>query len=165
MKHIRLIGLTVIIVSLFLIGSSFIKLDSTNSSSSSKTNSINGTSSQAIALTYDNMKTELSKNKVVRDLPKDSKIILKFYNFNSGSREIEKIYTLTKGSVSEGGNSGDIVLSLHSKYLNGLTNSNFCSVIQKANKNGDLGFETELSKASLAWKFKSVLEHKSCFGL
>ena len=153
----------VILVALIVFVS--IEKESTSSSSSSKTSSVNGTKSPATVLTYSNMKTELAKNKVVKDLPKDSKIVLKFYNFNSGSREIEKTYTLTKGSVSEGGDSGDIILSLHSKYLKGLTNSNFCSVIQKANKNGDLGFETELSKASLAWKFKSVLEHKGCFGL
>ncbi|HVY01340.1 MAG TPA: hypothetical protein VHA12_01070 [Candidatus Nanoarchaeia archaeon] len=117
------------------------------------------------SITYNNLPSELSSNAMIKALPKDSTILLKFYNFNTGERQWERSFTLTKGKVTQGGTEGDIVLSLHSKYLSGLTTMNLCSVIQKANKAGDLGFETDLSKTALLWKFKSVLEYKSCFGL
>ena len=121
-----------------------------------------------IKVGYNNMEEELSKNSLVQSLPKDSIILLKFYNFNSEERVWEKAYVLGKGEASETPNfneKADIVLSLDSKYLKELTNKNFCSIIQKANKNGDLGFETDLSKISLAWKFKSAYEYKDCLGI
>lgn len=117
------------------------------------------------SITYSNLPSELSSNKMVKALPEGSSILLKFYNFNTGERQWERSFTITRGKVTQGGTEGDIVLSLHSKYLSGLTTLNLCSVIQKANKAGDLGFETQLSKAALLWKFKSIMEYRSCFGL
>jgi len=125
-----------------------------------------GTSAPAISINYTNMAKELSKQGMIKAMPEDQTILLEFYNFNSGSREVEKTYTLRKGKVTEEkvSNPG-IILSLHSKYLKGLTNKNFCKVIQKANKAGDLGFESSFSEASLAWKFRSMMKYKDCLGL
>ena len=85
------------------------------------------------------------------------------YNFNSGERQFENIYILKNDGIVLGSlDEAKITLSLHSKYLNDLTNKNFCSILKTANTNGDLGIETELSKAKLAWEFKSMNNYKDC---
>jgi len=118
-----------------------------------------------VELGYHNLAQAFSGSSMVQDLPKDSKIVLRFYNFNSGQREWEKSYIMTKGNVEEGyTDDADLVVIMHSRYLQGLTNKNFCSAVQIAQKNGDFGTESELSKATLLWKFKSMMKYRECFG-
>mgnify|MGYP001586749091 CR=1 FL=1 len=120
-----------------------------------------------VNITYQNIAQVMSGSGMVNAIPAGSEILMKFYSFNSGTRVWEKSFVLTSGVMKETTNSddkADIVVSLDSKYLQGLTNYNFCSMIQRANANGDLGFETELSSVSLAWKFKSLYSYRSCFG-
>lgn len=116
---------------------------------------------------YAKLEGMLSKNSMISSLPEGSKLLLKFFNFNSGERQWEKFFLLQKGLVKETSNpneEADIILSLHSKYIPQLTETNFCSIIQTANANRDLGFETALSKTALAWKFKSLYGERACFG-
>jgi hypothetical protein len=121
---------------------------------------------QAIKITYDNLDFTLSKTNMIKDLPKDAIILLHFYNFNTGEREIEKSYVFTLGEIKEGViENEDIAIYIHSKYLNELTTANFCSVIQEANSNGDLGTEKKISNTALLWKYKSMLKYRSCLGL
>ena len=128
---------------------------------------VNQAPTAVIKINYNNMASILSFNQVIQSLPSDANILLKFYNFNIGDRQWEKSYLITKGKVVENTASvqtADIILSMSSKYLDQMTTSNFCSVIQTANANRDLGFETTLSKLSLGWKYKSVYTYRSCFG-
>ena len=126
----------------------------------------NSTTSPTIAINYTNFAKEIAKNSLIQALPDKSIISLRFYNFDNGQRNYEKSFVLTRASVKEENTtSADITLLLHSKYLKGLTNKNFCDIIQKANTAGDLGVETNLSMASLALKFRSVIKYKSCIGL
>jgi hypothetical protein len=130
---------------------------------SSVNNTVNVT---VIPVNYTNFATEVSKNYVIEALPEDALILLKFYNFSSGERVWEASYIIKKSSVKEGSvDNPDITLLLSSKYLDGLTNTNFCDIIKTARANGDLGFETDKSSAGLAWEYKSVLKYKSCFGM
>ena len=46
-------------------------------------------------ISYDNFESEVSKLEIVNDLPSDSKILLRFYNFDSGEKTIEKSYKFT----------------------------------------------------------------------
>lgn len=132
---------------------------SSNSSSASNSNI------PTVPITYNNFAEVLSSNPMVEAIPENSQILLSFYNFNSGSREIEKSFILKENGVVEGTlQSPEVTLLLHSKYLEGLTNKNFCSVITQANANGDLGFETSLSTTELAWKFKSLYAYRDCLG-
>jgi len=120
--------------------------------------------SQAVPITYNNIAQVLSSSDLVNALPESGSILLRFYNFNSGSREWEKSFIIKKGNVKEGTENADIILNLHSKYLSGLTTGNFCSMISQAKKNKDLGFETSLSTLSLGWKYKSMYKFRDCLG-
>jgi len=138
-------------------------LNSTSKTSISAPSSMQ--QSQPVRITYDNLIPALSSNPIVQALPSNGIILLKFYNFNTGQRQWEKSYVLTKASAKEGTSpSPDITFSLHSKYLSQLTNQNFCGIIQAANKNGDLGTELGISKISLMWKYRSVMSYRSCLG-
>lgn len=117
-------------------------------------------------LTYSEIPSILTEQSIIQDLPKDTIILLKFYNFDTGERQWEKSYILKKGSATEGDtNEYDLFLYMHSKYLQSFNSQGLCGTIQSANKNGDLGVESDLSNTQLAWKFKSIMEYRSCFGL
>ena len=123
-------------------------------------------SSPAIDITYNNLPEYLSKNAVIRDIPDDTEILLRFFNFNTGSREYENTFILTKGDVKEGSTTEPaLTMEINSKYLNEWNSRNFCQIMTKANNNGDLGYSSDLSTAKLLWKFKSMNKHKSCFGM
>jgi hypothetical protein len=120
---------------------------------------------QATDINYNNIVSFLKATKFVSDIPDDSTISLVFYNFDSGSRQIEKSFILKQKEVQEGNSENpDLIISIHSKYLDKLNSQNFCSTISKAKRNRDLGYSYEMSTAKLAWKLKSLNKHKACFG-
>lgn len=122
------------------------------------------TPTPTININYSNFAGFLSESDLVKDLPKDATLLLRFYNFNSGEREWEKSYVMKKGVVVEGMSEADIIFIMHSKYLDTLTNKNFCNIIKLAKENGDFGIETKLSKTALLWKFKVMYKYRECLG-
>ncbi len=125
---------------------------------------ISVTPSPTINVSYDNFASVISESSIVKDLPKDSKILLNFYSFDSGERKIEKSFVLKSSGIEETSEStSEIIIWLSSKYISGLTNKNLCSTFKQANQAGELGIETNLSSVALAWKFKSMTEYKDCF--
>lgn len=130
-----------------------------------KTSAENSASIPTMSINYGNIEQVFSGSSLIKDLPEGGIILLRFYNFNTGEKQWEKSYILKKGEVKEGyTDKADIVVAIHSKYLEQLTNKNFCSVIQTAKKNGDLGIESKLSTAKLLWKFKGMLNYRECLG-
>jgi hypothetical protein len=118
-----------------------------------------------VVIDYSNLASFLSQNEMVKAIPDGAVISLKFFNFNTGERQWEKSYILTRGNAKEGEtNSADISLTLHSKYLKQFNGYNLCSIIKQANANRDLGFESPLSKIKLLWKFKSMYAYRDCLG-
>ncbi len=131
-----------------------------------KTTGGSGTPTPGIPISYANIEEELPNAGPILALPEGAVILMKFYHFDDDTRIWEKEYTITKGNVVEGATDNpDITLVVHSKYLDILTTKNFCSVVAQANKNGDLGMETELSTIALAWKFRSMSEYRKCLGI
>jgi hypothetical protein len=120
-------------------------------------------SSPTIAVNYSNFEKVLSKSSMIKDLPNEGEILLKFYNFNTGERVFEKTFLLKKERIVETEQKdSEIIILLHSKYLKELTNKNLCNIFKKANLAGDLSIETNLSKTSLSWKFKSMIKYLEC---
>ena len=135
-------------------------------SSSSKASSQVVDSSPSFPINYSNFEPVMSTNPLIKEIPHDSPVLLKFYNFNSGVRVWENSYVLSNEGVV-GGSLDDpkLIITLDSKYLSVLNNQNFCSVITAANRNSDLGIESSVSKTSLAWTYKSLVKYRSCLGL
>ena len=120
----------------------------------------------ATDITYDNLANHLSRNAVVKDLPGGTKVLLRFYNFDSGVRSFERSFVLTNSEVYEGEiDNPDLTLFIASHYLEEWNSRNFCNIMSNARNNGELGYESSLSSIKLAWKFRSMNKHKSCFGL
>lgn len=117
-------------------------------------------------LTYENMGNFLSNTDLVSDIPENSVVLLRFYNFNTGEREFEKSYILKKGFIQEGfDENAEVTIFVDSKYMSELTSKNFCDIMTLANNNGDLDFDSSISFASLLWKYKGLNKYKGCFGL
>ncbi len=53
---------------------------------------------------------------------------------------------------------------MHTKYISEITPTNLCEVIPRANTNGDLGVETEMSEAAILIKYVGIVKYRSCFG-
>ncbi|MBT3416480.1 hypothetical protein HON86_01080 [Candidatus Woesearchaeota archaeon] len=120
----------------------------------------------AVNIDYSNLASFLSRNAAIKDIPANTKILLRFYNFNTGSRNYEKTFVLESGHVSEGTTDNpDLYIDVHSKYLNDWNSGNFCQIMTRAKNNGDMGITSDLPVTKLLWKFRAMSDHKSCFGL
>jgi len=114
---------------------------------------------------YDRFEEIMPQTDLVKDIPIGAEIQMSFFNFNTGAREWERDYIITRGSIKQGIPSNpDIKLILHSRNLPKLNANNVCEVFQKAKTQGDFGSELMLSKAKLTWKYKSMMGYKSCLG-
>jgi len=117
---------------------------------------------------YQRLEQILPQNEVIQALPENAKISISFFNFNTGYREWERDYLLTKAkavqidSIPE---DVDMKLIMHSRNVPLLKQGNLCEVIAIAKANGDFATETMISKTKLLWKYKSMMSYKECLGL
>ncbi|MBD3247152.1 hypothetical protein GF378_00855 [Candidatus Pacearchaeota archaeon] len=117
---------------------------------------------------YNRLETILPQNQVIQDLPDNARILLSFFNFNTGERQWERDYLIGKGSatqVSSMPNDLDMKMIMHSRNVPLLKEGNLCNVVATAKKNGDYATELVGSKTSLLWKYKGVMKYKDCLGL
>ena len=115
---------------------------------------------------YSSLVENLLNSPIVGDLPDDARILLKFYNFDSGEREWESSYVIEKNNIEiKEIDNEDIFIFVHSKYIDELNDNSLCEVLELANKNNDVGIETKLSEVALMWKYKNMLEYKNCLGM
>ena len=103
---------------------------------------------------------------MIQELPKDALISLRLYNFDTGVRQWEKSYVITKGNVEEVNaqnldeNKLDLEIIINSKYA---LSAEFCTAIKQARANNDFGYELKASKASLLWKYRGMMKYNNCF--
>ena len=105
----------------------------------------------------------LLASEFIKDVPEKNPIALQFYDFQDGERVWRNGFLIGKNQLLSEGQPA-VYLLLDSKYIAEINSENLCEVIKKANKNGDLGFHSEYSKASLFIKYSGMLKHKSCLG-
>lgn len=105
----------------------------------------------------------LEKQNIVKDLPKDALILVKLYNFDSGSREWEESYVLKKSEVIKGSiGNPDLIITINSKYVPEL--KDLCSAIKNAKSKGDLGYESKINAVKFLFRYGGMLKYKSCLG-
>ncbi|MEM4230466.1 MAG: hypothetical protein QXF25_01145 [Candidatus Pacearchaeota archaeon] len=123
-------------------------------------------SSQTNQITYSTIEKMMQNNEMIKNLPQNAILLLRFYRYNSIGEIIwEKSYIIKKGKVEEGIiENPDIVFWIPSNYLNYLTTNNLCEVINLAKSNQELSIRTQMSKTSLLWKYRSMFKYRSCFG-
>ena len=97
------------------------------------------------------------------DIPEKDPISIRFFYFEEGQRVWQDTFYMGHGELLDSAQAG-IKLTLHSKYIDELENKDLCTVIQTANSNRDLGFDSPYSNSKLLWKYKSMLKHRDCFG-
>lgn len=129
-------------------------------------NSANSANVPEVKISYSNFEEQLMRQSLVQDIPENGAMVLRFYNYKSGAQAWENSYILQKGDVQKGTlEDADITISMHSKYLETLTNKNLCATIITAKGSGDVSIDTGISDASLAWKYRSMLKYKECLGI
>lgn len=117
---------------------------------------------------YQRLETILPQNEIIQKLPDDARILLSFFNFNTGVRQWERDYLLGKGTATQVDSMPgdlDMKMIMHSRNVPLLKEGNLCDVVQIAKKNGDYATELVKSKTSLLWKYKSIMGYKDCLGL
>jgi len=105
----------------------------------------------------------LSSNEFIKDIPENDPVSLRFFKFEKGQRVWQDSFLIGKDQLLLEGEPS-IYLTLHSNYISELNQNNLCEVMKRANKNRDLGFYTEYSKAKLFLKYSSMLKHRRCIG-
>jgi len=99
----------------------------------------------------------------ISDLPKKGAIGLQFYDFRDGERVWQSGFLIGKdGFLSSG--EPDIILIMPSRYISKLDSTNLCEVVQEAQANQELGFQSEENNAKLLIKYAGMLKHRDCFG-
>lgn len=100
----------------------------------------------------------------MKDIPEGDPIEIVFYDFETGERRLRDGFLIgNKGFLSEG--TPTVYVYIHSKYISEFEQDDLCSVISRANKNGDLSTYSEYGNARLLLKYSGMLKHKSCLGL
>ena len=105
----------------------------------------------------------LEAGEFIEDMPAKGVISLRFFSFKDGKRVWHDDFLIGKDHLLSNGKP-DIYLTLHSKYISEFKGENLCDVVKKANKNGGLGFYSELGKTRLLIKYVGMLKHRKCFG-
>lgn len=141
-----------------------------------KQQTIEGAGKQVI-VTAENFPVLLQNSQIVKDLPKDASLSIRFYDFDTGERQWDSSYLITGNTVKrlqnpaqdtseEGtgvGTKADIEIIMHSKYLPGI--QDLCSTIKKAKANNDVALDTNLNTAKFLWKYRNLMKYKGCFGV
>jgi hypothetical protein len=113
-----------------------------------------------------NIKQYILQTQLIKDLPEERVIQLRFYDYGQGSEMLWKnSYILTTNNVADGvTNEYDIALWVPTRYIQYLPSKGLCGTIQMAKANEELSIRTELSKTTLLWRFRSMTEHRDCLG-
>ena len=88
----------------------------------------------------------------IKSIPEKDPISLTFFKFENGERIWQNGFLIGKNQLLTSGTPG-INLILHSKYISQLNGSNLCDIIQQANKNRDLGSQSDYSTMNLLMKY------------
>lgn len=164
MKKIYIVIIILLIGIIFLTSQHFTGNSIVNWFSSKKNSQPLDEEIKNIIVTQENLASFLEGINIINELPDNSELELQLYNFDNGEREFEKKYVIKKGVVGEGkAENPDIIILLHSKYVNDL--GNFCYTLQKAHRNGDLGLELKTGATQLLWKYRKITKYKECLGL
>ena len=159
-KVVLMVGAVIIIVLIYY------AIISTISSISGKAVGSLGTGNQ-VTLTKENLYLYIESQKMIQDLPKEAFILLRLYNFDTGVRQWEKSYLITKGNVEEinvqdiDESKLDMEIIINSKYA---LSAEFCTAIKQARANNEFGYELKASKTTLLWKYKGMMKYADCFG-
>jgi len=125
--------------------------------------------SEEININYDNFAEVLSENKIVKDLPKKAIFLFSEYgNSNSSKKyliEKSKITEIKEIEESEKISEVDFEVSINSKYLDELTNNNYCGILSEVIDNDDFRVDLYKGKWGLFWKYKRMIKYKDCFGV
>jgi hypothetical protein len=114
---------------------------------------------------FNRLKNIMSSNEIVKAVPEKGSILMSFYHFTEGCRIWDKHYVLSGGKIKDGSGQTDIQIWMHSKYVDMISESNFCDIIKEARNNGDLGQDSKLGEATLLWRYKSMIKYKDCLGI
>jgi hypothetical protein len=109
----------------------------------------------SITVTPENLPSFLASFEMINDVPKKGSIYLEMGELD---------YEITRGEVRVGEPSNpDIVVYMPEEYV-GKFGNGICTTLREAMRNGDLYYETSLSKTELLWKYKKMMKYRDCVG-
>ncbi|MBI5148418.1 hypothetical protein HZA33_01945 [Candidatus Pacearchaeota archaeon] len=110
----------------------------------------------------DNLTDFLQQQSFIKSFPSKGIVLLKLYSFESGIRQWEESYIITKTSVTKGyTEKADIEVYLKSSYVSGL-GTDFCGTIKNAMQNNDLGYKLKRNRVWLSLKYRGMYKYRNC---
>lgn len=114
---------------------------------------------ERIALTKETLPLYLQSLQMIKDMPKDSEILLKVYN--PGTNVVEDTYVIRSGTVTKGtSDKPDVEINLNTNIIPELID--FCPRVKRAYNDGDITFSPKISNVQFLWKYKSMMKYQSC---
>lgn len=101
-------------------------------------------------------------NEIIKDIPEKYPVFLRFFKIEKDQKIWQDGFLIGKNKILTKGDPL-IYITINSEYLNEL-NRDFCSTIQKAYQNKDIGIYSDYSKVSLSIKYFSMIKHRDCIG-
>jgi hypothetical protein len=157
-KRFIIIG-SVVIVLTILVGVLFF-------SGGKATGQVSGEPGRYIPLTADQAQkasATIVNSEFIDDVPNKNPVALVFYDFDEQGRYWQDGFLIGKGQLLTEGEPAAYIM-LHSKYISELDGNNICDVVTRANKKGDLAFQSDYGNAKLLIKYAGMLKHRECFG-
>ncbi len=108
-----------------------------------------------LVVTTETFPVYMETHPLLKDLPKDASISLTIggqaYGISGKSIQVDKVI-----------NDADISIELPSGYEGRIGEVGLCSAVKEAIKNGDVKFETKVSKTKLMLKYYKLIKYRSC---
>ena len=108
-----------------------------------------------LALSVESFPVYMETHPLIKALPDDASVSLiiggQAYGISGKINQVDKVL-----------NDADISIELPSGYEHRIGEVGLCSAVNEAVKNGDLSFETKLSKTKLFLKYYKLVKYRKC---
>ncbi len=161
-RKILIIILSVVIVAVILI----LIFSIGNKNSENLSGKSGGSSVEIVPLSSEQISIltqNVLSSEFIGDLPSKGIIGLQFYTFENGERVWQSGALIGKEGFL-GSGIPDLVIIMHSKYIEELNSKDLCEVVQSAKANNDMWVESEISDAKLFLKYAGMMKYRNCFG-
>jgi hypothetical protein len=111
-------------------------------------------------------KSLLEGEELVKKVPSNGNIRLRFYHFAGNCRIYDAAFLLQDGKVLASNPSiPDIDIWMHSDYVPKFTGGNMCDLTAEAKSTDNLGYLSNIGTVTLLWRYKGLVGYRDCFGI
>lgn len=113
---------------------------------------------------FSNIRNLLENEEMIKDIPNEGCISLRFYHYFNDCKIYDKSYYLTKNKVEEKTEKADIEIFIPTDFASEIQ-GNLCSSSKKAKESGNFQTNLNIGIPKLFWKYSGMLKYRECLGV